>query len=101
MTREPGLASAVALFACGWGALATLGTVLTLSGEPLFALAIIAMVGSACSVKAFGGCEMLAAMIVFTVLGCVLFPTTTWAWIAPTLPGGFMVSAFVADLIWD
>ena len=101
MNREPGLASTVALFACGWGALATLGTVLTLFDEPLFALAIVAMVGIACSVKAFGGCEMLVAMIVFTVLGCVLLPATPWAWIAPTLPGGFMVSAFVADLIWE
>ena len=100
MNREPDLASTVALFACGWGVLAILGVVLTLSDEPLFALAIIALIGTACSIKAFGF-EMFVAMIVFTVLGCVLIPATPWAWIAPTLPGGFMVSAFVADLIWD
>lgn len=101
MNREPNLALTVALFGCGWGILTILGVVLNWLHEPAIALAIIAMIGITCSVKAFGGCEMLVAMIVFTVLGCILLPATPLAWIAPALPGGFMVSVFVSDLIWD
>jgi len=100
-TQEPGLSAMVATIAGGWIALSTLGFATTLYSGPVFALALVSAIGIACSLKGFGGCEMLVAMIVSTVLGALLIPLTPWAWVAPMLPGGFMVSVVFADILWD
>ena len=42
---------------------------------------------------------MLLMMIVASVLGGLLNSTTDWAWIAPFLPAGFMLSVALENAI--
>ncbi|TWU49000.1 hypothetical protein Poly51_49040 [Rubripirellula tenax] len=96
MTRMLEALRGVALFVSGWVVLAILG--IAFASAPLLALTGVSVVGFACAIKGFGSLEMPFAMVVSAVLGAVLLPKTEWAWIAPWLPGGFMVSVVLTDL---
>ena len=96
---DTGFGTQIALFGSGWIALSVIGTVLTLYGYSFLALICVAAIGLVCSVVGFGSLEMPLAMVVFTILGSILFSLTDWAWIAPMAIGGFMVSVVVGDLM--
>ena len=100
-TQEPSSVAMLATFAGGWVALLTIGASTTFYLGPIPALVIVSAIGIACSLKGFGGCEMPIAMLVFIVLGVIAIPLTRWAWVAPSLPGGFMLSAVLTDFLWD
>lgn len=87
------------LLTSGWISLGVLGTLLTLMAFPHFALIAVASIGIIASTRGFGGCEMLLAMIIASVLGGLLIQFTVWAWIAPFIPGGFMLSVALEDSI--
>ncbi len=100
-TQEPSFAAVLAVFAGGWITLFAIGVATTFYLGPIPALAIISAIGIVCSLKGFGGCEMFMAMFVFIVLGVIAIPLTGWAWVAPMLPGGIMLSAVFTGFIWD
>lgn len=89
----------VFLLTIGWISLGVLGTLLTLFSLPQFALIAVASIGIIASLRGFGGCEMLLAMILASILGGLLIQFTTWAWIAPFVPGGFMLSVAMEEAL--
>ena len=66
---------------------------------PRIALIATASIGIIAAIKGFRGFEMLLMMIVASVLGGLLNSTTDWAWIAPFLPAGFMLSVALENAI--
>ena len=92
MTKKSSSSSRAMASFGGWAIPTILGFGSAWLGYPTAAVGLVAAVGLLCSLKGFNGCEMPLAMIIFTALGILLLPLTTWAWVAPMLPAGFMVS---------
>ncbi|MFO0942506.1 MAG: hypothetical protein U0930_17350 [Pirellulales bacterium] len=87
----------LSLFTIGWILLGVLGTLLTLYSRPEFALIAVASIGIISSLRGFNGCEMLLAMFIASIVGGHLLLFTVWAWIAPFVPGGFMLSVAIEN----
>ena len=76
----------------GWLALGVVGILVMLASTPFLSFILVSTIGIGCSIFAFRSLEMPFAMAIATILGGMLMPITIFAWIAPWLPGGFMLT---------
>ena len=86
-------------FLLGWVLLGILGISIAQFGLPVTALLVVSVLGFICSVVGFRSLEMAFGMIVFIILGSLLAFSTDWAWVAPWLPGGFMVTVAIGSYL--
>ena len=85
-------------FVSGWLALGVVGTLGMLASTSFLSFILVSTIGIGCSIFAFRSLEMPFGMAIATILGGMLVPITTFAWIAPWLPGGFMLTVALARL---
>ena len=85
-------------FTYGWLVLGVVGIAGLLMFTSFVSLILVSAIGICCSILAFRSLEMLLAMAAGTILGAMLITFTNWAWIAPWLPGGFMLTVTLDSL---